>query len=80
MHDWSGPMQESAKAVLKLLQHTLQFMTLKGLDFWVPSWARPTRDCYKGEAMMDIELTLVDDPAWGLLKVVTVGIISWHVI
>lgn len=76
-----GPVQckNRQKAVLKLLQHTMQLMTSKGLDFWIPSWARPTRDCYKGEAMMDIELTPVDDPAWGLLKVVPVGI-SWHVI
>lgn len=30
--------------------------------------------------MMDIELTPVDDPAWGLLKVVTVGNISWQML
>eukprot|EP00435_Cladocopium_sp_Y103_P073489 s8_g43.t2 len=59
-------------AILKFLQHTLQLMTggTKGLDFWIPQWARPTRDWCKGDDSLDAVLTDVDDPSWGVLRVV----------
>ena len=60
------------EAILKLLQHTLHLMTggTKGLDFFIPQWARPTRDWCKGDGSLDAELTDVDDPSWGVLRVV----------
>lgn len=61
----------AAKAVLKLLQHTMSVLTGKGLDFWIPQWARPSRDQFKGDRMMEAELTPVDDPSYGLLRVAT---------
>eukprot|EP00435_Cladocopium_sp_Y103_P045526 s756_g13.t1 len=58
-------------AILKLLQHTLHLMTggTKGLDFFIPQWARPSRDWCKGDDSLDAELTDVDDPSWGVLRV-----------
>ncbi len=46
-------------------------MTGKGLDFYIPQWARPTRDHVRGSAMMDVDVTSVDDPEWGILRVET---------
>ncbi len=61
----------AAKAILKLLQHTMSLLTGKGLDFWIPHWARPRRDQFKGDRMMAAELTPVDDPNYGVLRVAT---------
>lgn len=58
------------EAILKLLQHTMRLMTGKGLDFYVPAWARPTRDGFKGDAMLQAEVPPVDDPNWGVLRAV----------
>lgn len=58
-------------AILKLLQHTLVLMTGgKGLDYYIPQWARPTRDHARGDDMVNVELTPVSDESWGLLRVV----------
>lgn len=42
----------------------------KGLDYYIPQWARPTRDHARGDDMVNVELTPVSDESWGLLRVV----------
>eukprot|EP00435_Cladocopium_sp_Y103_P008278 s5184_g2.t1 len=65
------PKLSLSSAILKLLQHTLLLMMggTKGLDFFIPQWARPSRDWCKGDDSLDAELTDVDDPSWGVLRV-----------
>ena len=51
---------------MKALHHTFLLLTGKGLDFFIPKWARPSRDLFKGENMMKAELGSIDE--MGLLR------------
>ena len=52
--------------IIKALHHVLNLLCGKGLDAFIPAWARPTREAAKGRNMLNIQLTPVDQ--WGFLR------------
>jgi len=53
---------------LRTINHALLLLTGKTLDWFVPSWARPTRDKFKGLRMLDVQLDPV--ASWRILRFV----------
>ncbi|CAE7811014.1 unnamed protein product [Symbiodinium sp. CCMP2592] len=60
------PSEGCVQVTMKALHHTFLLLTGKGLDFFIPKWARPSRDLFKGENMMKAELGSIDE--MGLLR------------
>ena len=53
---------------IQTINHVLSLVAGKTLDWFVPSWARPSRDAVKGLAMLNVELDPVRD--WRMLRFV----------